>query len=170
MLDGVSDPGNLGTLLRSAVATGVAAVLTLPGTTDPYSPKALRSSMGCVFSIPLLPCTSWDAAVAQLSTTSTTSTTTIYAATMLDDTPSTCHYDVDWTATPAALIIGNEGHGLSDVVRQAVRERKIQSVYVPMVPGAVESLNAGVCGSVIMFEHLRQVQIKATSSVTKKQG
>ena len=107
----------------------------------------------------------------------------IYAATMMDDLPGMCHYNVDWTQhdghdyqsnmnearTISCIIIGNEGTGLSQPVRQAVRDGSIQSVYVPMVPHSVESLNAGVCGSVIMFEYLRQVQIKQTATVAMKE-
>jgi len=199
VLDGVADPGNVGTLLRSAVATGVPAVIMLPGTTDPYSPKALRSSMACVFNIPLVQsCNSWDEAVTLLQSwvsnhddnsnnnsdnnSDNSDTVTphlhIYAATMMDDLPGTCHYDVDWTqqrdktnnnTALSCIIIGNEGTGLSEPVRQAVRDGTIQSVYVPMVPNSVESLNAGVCGSVIMFEYLRQVQTKDAARTEKQQ-
>ena len=189
ILDGVADPGNVGTLLRSAVATGVSAVLTLPGTNDPYSPKALRSSMACVFSIPMVQaCTSWDEALSLLqswdsdsssssnSSTSDTSNTPnskvrIYAATMMDDLPGTCHYDIEWSqqhSIISCIIIGNEGVGLSEPVRKAVQDGIIQSVYVPMVPNSVESLNAGVCGSVIMFECLRQVQTKQAKADKSK--
>jgi tRNA C32,U32 (ribose-2'-O)-methylase TrmJ len=70
------------------------------------------------------------------------------------------YYDVDWTATPSALVIGNEGNGLSDEVRNAVADGTIQATHVPMEAG-IESLNAAVCGSVIMFEFLRQCRTKS---------
>ena len=181
VLDALSDPGNMGTLLRSAVAVGVQAVLMLPGTTDPWSPKALRSSMGCAFSLPLISCASWEHALEILAQEPLhCGSNRIWAATMLENVDknanlSTCYYHVDWafssrprthegkngddtTTAASALIIGNEGNGLSDVVRQAALQGTIGTTYVPMLESSVESLNAGVCGSIIMFEYLRQCQ------------
>jgi len=157
VLDGVADPGNLGTLLRSSVATGTAAVILLPGSCDPWNPKAVRSAMGASFRLPVVAVDSWDACRDLLSNLQCHRT---YAATMLDDVAGTSHYEVDWTAEPTALIIGSEGNGLSDEVRQALRSdgESIRPVYVPMQAG-IESLNAAVCGSVILFEYLRRRQI-----------
>lgn len=160
LLDGVSDPGNLGTLLRSAVAVGVRAVLLLPGATDPYAPKALRSAMACAFGVPLVPCNSWSQAVDHLHAWHEDSKVQIWAATMEHDVPGTPHDQVNWTSnTASALVIGKEGQGLSDDVRQALRQDPVvvRPVHVPMMPNSVESLNAGVCGSVILFEYYRQV-------------
>ena len=193
VLDALGDPGNLGTLLRSAVAVGVQAVLLLPGTTDPWSPKALRSSMGCAFCLPLIACDEgWQQALEFLTTQPVPSLRCapdrIHAATMLEENQendnsqnnnpratSTCYYNVDWAGTKSipsndpmsssattasALIIGNEGNGLSNVVRQAALQGIISTTYVPMLQASVESLNAGVCGSVIMFEYFRQCQLQ----------
>lgn len=152
VLDGVSDPGNLGALLRSSVATGVAGVLLLPCCCDAWNPKAVRSAMGCSFQLPMLQVDSMDHAQQVLSDWQVQD---IYAATMEDGTVSFPHYDVDWTHHATAILIGNEGNGLSDVARNKVRSGEIKSVHVPMEAG-IESLNAAVCGSVILFEYMRQ--------------
>jgi TrmH family RNA methyltransferase len=153
ILDGLQDPGNLGTLLRSSLAVGVTAILLLPGTTDPWAPKALRSSMGCALQLPLVVCASWEEAADHLQSWDCQA---IWAATMLDDVPGTSYSAVNWAAQPSALVIGAEGNGLSETVRRAIRDGgDIASVYVPMET-TVESLNAGVCGSVILFEYQRQ--------------
>jgi TrmH family RNA methyltransferase len=157
ILDGVADPGNLGTLLRSSLATAVTGVILLPGSCDPWNPKAVRSAMGTSFRLPIVAVESWRECRDLLADLSCHRT---YAATMLEDRQGTSHYQVDWTCEPTALIIGSEGNGLSEDVRRALQEDKdgsrIQPVYVPMQAG-VESLNAAVCGSVILFEYLRQV-------------
>lgn len=152
VLDGVADPGNLGTLLRSSVATGVACVLLLPHCCDVWNPKAVRSAMGCSFQVPMLQVESMDHAQKVLSAWNVGE---IYAATMEDGMVSVPHYDVAWTQSPTAMVIGSEGNGLSDVVRDKVVSGEIKSVHVPMEVG-IESLNAAVCGSVILFEYLRQ--------------
>jgi len=194
VLDGVSDPGNVGTLLRSAAAVGVTAVLLLPHCTDVWSPKALRSSMGASFHVPVLSVASFEECCTVLEACGCRVKHDFYAATMEansngydnryvnNETPengmtpailssSPAHYEIDWvtrhplspTTTPSstskisALCIGKEGSGLSLSTRNAVLQGDIQSVHVPMVQtGAVESLNAAVCGSVILFEHSRQ--------------
>jgi TrmH family RNA methyltransferase len=155
VLDGVSDPGNMGTLLRSSVAVGAAGVVLLPQCCDSWNPKAVRSAMGCTFQVPILSVDSIQKAGSILGVE------TIYAATMEECGAQTSipHYDVDWTATPSALVIGSEGNGLSDAVRKAVADGTIQATHVPMEAG-IESLNAAVCGSVIMFEFLRQCRNK----------
>jgi TrmH family RNA methyltransferase len=156
VLDGVSDPGNMGTLLRSSVAVGAAGVVLLPQCCDSWNPKALRSAMGCTFQIPILSVDSIQEARSILGVE------TIYAATMDESGAQTSvpYYDVDWTATPSALVIGNEGSGLSDGVRKEVANGMIQATHVPMEAG-IESLNAAVCGSVIMFEFRRQCRGKS---------
>ena len=200
VLDGVSDPGNVGTLLRSAWATGVAGVMFLPDSCDPWNAKAVRSAMGATFHVPLCRVQSWNECVEQFHVSSSSNSqqqVRIYAATMLQQeendnhstdagtlsTSSIAHYDVDWgslsssaspssapaksslsspndtndTPTIVALVIGSEGNGLTPPLRQAVQRGEITPVHVPMEPG-MESLNAAVCGSVILFEYYRQVR------------
>jgi tRNA G18 (ribose-2'-O)-methylase SpoU len=173
VLDGLQDPGNVGTLVRSCVATGAAGVLLLPQSADVWSPKALRSAMGTTFLMPIQSMASFDEC---LETLHSIGCQQVYAATMQEAStertskgmqvlPSVPHYSVDWLGAPTALVIGSEGNGLRREVRQALVERpdRVRAVHVPMLTG-VESLNAGVCGSVILFEYLRQAQSLTTTS------
>ena len=161
LLDGVSDPGNVGTLLRTSVAVGVKSVLLLPGTCDVWNPKTVRSAMGATFYTPTRSVSSWEEAVQVLQDEYTCKA--IWAATMLDEEDgsgavNTPHYEVDWKSQASALVIGSEGAGLSAEVREALEtnsKNSIRAVHVPM-ENAMESLNAAVCGSVILFEYLRQ--------------
>ncbi len=172
VLDGVSDPGNLGTLLRSSLAVGVSGVVLLPDCCDPWNPKAVRSAMGASFQIPILETKSWGETLEMLSEDG--GVQNVYAATMIEedetneDAPSASlpYFEVDWTKGPSALVIGSEGNGLSDIVRQDLvakseektnKSVKLGATHIPMEAG-IESLNAGVCGSVILFEYARQCQ------------
>lgn len=137
--DQIRDPGNLGTLLRSAAATGVQAVLLPPETTDAFAPKVVRAGMGAHFRVPIHSMT-WDEIKAQ------TKTLQMYLADM--EGPSCWETDMRQSL---ALIVGGEAEGASAQARQ-LATRKIS---IPMV-GNVESLNAGVAGSVLMFEVMRQ--------------
>ena len=163
ILDGVSDPGNVGTLLRSSVAVGVQAVLLLPGSCDVWNPKAIRSAMVGSFLVPTLSVGSWSEARDMLRECKVGR---VFAATMLEDQQtgqvlSAAHYDIDWNSEPSALIIGSEGTGLSQEIRQSLHSdsdsssNSIRAVHVPM-EGTIESLNAAICGSVILFEYMRQ--------------
>lgn len=159
VLDGVSDPGNVGTLMRSSLAVNVKAVLLLPGCVDVYSPKAVRSAMGGTFRVPIRTMESPEQCWSYLRQFCGVDMKRIFAATMdngdSSDSPSPAHCDIDWQSGPSALCIGKEGQGLSPEVREAVLNGRISSLHVPMANG-VESLNAAVCGSVIMFEYARQ--------------
>lgn len=142
VIDGVQDPGNTGTLLRSAEAAGVGMVLCAPGTADPYSPKVLRAAMGAHFSLPLRAEQSWEAIAAELG-----AAPLVYAA---DAEARMPYYAADWKQ-PAGLIIGGEARGVSDEGLALATHR----IAIPMF-GRAESLNAAVAGSVILFEALRQ--------------
>jgi len=180
ILDGVSDPGNVGTLIRSSVACGVSAIFFLPGSVDPYSSKALRSAMGATFRIPLKSFSRIDECWEFLHSCCGVTKNRMYAATLDASTlgpeqnddaekqvksASPMHTDIDWitdgsngfgsTTTDSAIIIGREGSGLSSEIRNAVLCGQISSVHVAM-EGGMESLNAAVCGSVILFEYARQ--------------
>jgi TrmH family RNA methyltransferase len=137
--DQIRDPGNLGTLLRSAAAAGVQAVIIPPETTDPFSPKVVRAGMGAHF---------------RLATHSTT-WNNIRAYTQglevfLADMEGKSCWETD-LRQPLALIIGGEAEGASDEAREVAT----QKISIPM-SGNIESLNAGVAGSVLMFEVVRQ--------------
>jgi tRNA G18 (ribose-2'-O)-methylase SpoU len=183
VLDGVADPGNVGTLVRSAVASGVSSIVLLPGCCDVWNPKAVRSAMGATFGLPIFAATSFEAW--HQETMEAHTDCNMYAATMLDENDatdssavnrqSTPHYHVDWcTAAPngisstSFLIIGSEGNGLSSTVRHAVGDGRVSAVHVPM-SGRMESLNAAVCGSIIMFEVQRQRALQDRSAGTSPQ-
>jgi len=137
--DQIRDPGNLGTLLRTAAATGVQAVLLPPETTDPFAPKVVRAGMGAHFRLPIHSMT-WEEIKSQ------TKDKQIYLA----DMNGTSCWETD-LHKPLALIIGSEAVGASEEARRLAT----QKICIPMA-GEVESLNAGVAGSVLMFEVVRQ--------------
>ena len=168
ILDGLSDPGNVGTLLRSASAVGIEAVILLPNCCDVWSPKAVRSAMGATFHVPIAKVNSWDDCL-EFMERCNVSSKNIYAATMegndvltsdQEKLRSLAYHEVDWLSNGNgnALCIGKEGTGLSSGVRHDVANGVIRSVHVPMDSG-IESLNAAVCGSVIMFEYHRQCHV-----------
>jgi RNA methyltransferase, TrmH family len=142
VLDAIQDPGNVGTLLRSAEAVGVAEVLCTVGTVDVYSPKVVRAAMGAHMRLAITQDLSWEAIAERLVLVDS-----VYAA---DATASMPYFAADWRQ-PSALIIGNEAHGLSEDARALAR----RLIGIPM-HGRAESLNAAVAGSVVLFEALRQ--------------
>lgn len=139
--DQIRDPGNLGTLLRSAAASGVQAVLIPPETTDAFAPKVLRSGMGAHFRLPIHSM-SWE----EIEKVVRSEGLNVYAADM--DGQSCWQTDL---CQPVALIVGNEAEGVSESARRLANGK----VGIPM-SGEIESLNAGVAGSVLMFEVMRQ--------------
>jgi RNA methyltransferase, TrmH family len=141
-LDNIQDPGNLGTLLRSAEAVGAAEVLCARGTADLYSPKVVRAAMGAHFRLAMEQDLGWEQLGERLAFVDH-----IYAA---DAAATLPYYAADWRQ-PSALIVGNEAHGLSEEVRSLAGVL----IGIPM-RGQAESLNAAIAGSVIMFEALRQ--------------
>jgi len=140
ILDAIRDPGNMGTMLRTAAGAEVQAVLLSPDCVDPYNPKALRGGMGAHFRIPIIECR-WDGIAAYCEEL------TVYLA----DTEGDVRYDqADWSAA-WALIIGSEAHGASDEARQLAQSR----VYIPLA-AETESLNAAVATGILLFEAMRQ--------------
>ncbi len=139
--DQIRDPGNLGALLRSAAAAGVQAALIPPETTDAFAPKVLRAGMGAHFHLPIRSVT-WE----EIARLSEAESLQIYLADMDGDS---C-WDVNLRA-PLILVVGGEADGASESARKlATGKIKI------LMSGNVESLNAGVAGSVLMFEVMRQ--------------
>lgn len=137
--DQIRDPGNLGTLIRTAAATGVQAVLLPDETTDAFAPKVIRAGMGAHFQLPIHVLT-WEEI----------KTHTTGLDIFLADMNGAACWEAD-LRKPLALIVGSEAEGASDEARRLAT----QKVSIPM-PGNVESLNAGVAGSVLMFEVVRQ--------------
>lgn len=139
--DQIRDPGNLGTLLRTAAATGVQAVLIPPETTDAFAPKVVRAGMGAHFRLPIHSMT-WE----EITQMSKSANLQIFLADM--DGKSCWETDL---RQPLALIVGGEAEGASEEARKLAN----QPISIPMM-GKMESLNAGVAGSVLMFEVVRQ--------------
>lgn len=142
VLDGLRDPGNVGTLLRAGAAAGCDAVVTTFGSADAYAPKVVRAAMGAHFRVSVISDVAWEwlgPALAPLPA--------IYGA---NAAASPVYEAVDWTAG-AAIVVGHEDHGLSEEARRWCRG----TVAIPMARG-VESLNAAVSGSIILFEAVRQ--------------
>ena len=157
VFDRISDPGNMGTLLRSAVGAGAHVALTLPGCSDPWGLKALRSGMGAQCRVPMRQL-SWGEASSLLRAWGCTA----HAA---DARGERAHDEVDWSA-PCALVVGSEAHGLSAAVRD---DPSVALCRIPLggaggVAGddGLESLNAAVAGSVILFEAQRQRRADST--------
>ncbi len=139
--DQIRDPGNLGTLLRSAAAAGVQAVLIPPETTDAFAPKVVRAGMGAHFRLPIHTMT-WE----EINQVVKLAGLQVFLADM--DGQSCWEVDL---RQPLALIIGGEAEGASESARKLVNHK----IKIPM-SGNIESLNAGVAGSVLMFEVVRQ--------------
>jgi TrmH family RNA methyltransferase len=141
---GLQDPGNLGTLVRSAEAFGATSVLTTPGTVSAWNQKALRASVGSVFRIPVVPVSSEE--VASLKNQKVGLLAAVGAA----DRGVIPAQEMDFTQ-PCAILIGNEGAGLSPDWLEMADAR----VTIPY-PGPVESLNAAIAGSLLLYEASRQ--------------
>lgn len=143
--DGVQDPGNLGTLLRSAAASGADAVATTVGSADVWGLKVLRAGMGAQFRIPVKSGLSWD----ELKAYAAQSELTLHVAS--GSKASRAHWSVDWRK-PSGLVIGSEAWGASE---EAMAVCKGNLVKIPMSAN-IESLNAGMAGTVVLFEASRQ--------------
>jgi TrmH family RNA methyltransferase len=137
--DQIRDPGNLGTLLRTAAAAGVQAVFLPPETTDAFSPKVLRSGMGAHFRLSIQSM-KWEKIRREVEDLQV----------FLADMDGTSCWETN-LRQPLALIVGSEAEGASDDARKLAS----QKISIPM-SGEMESLNAGVAGSVLMFEVVRQ--------------
>ncbi len=137
--DRVQDPGNLGTIFRTAHAVGADGIILLKGCTDPFSLKAVRASMGSAFALP----------VAEEEGLPTLPGYTAFCGTLSDKA-----FSLYETAFPkkTMLILGNEAGGASEAVIVACEKH----ILIPM-PGGAESLNVAAAGAVMMYEYFRQV-------------
>ncbi len=138
--DAVRDPGNLGTLFRTALAAGVDLVILPPGTVDPLSPKVVRAAMGAHFRLPIVK-TSWNEIKEMVKPLR------VFVA----EAKKGISYTKADLRYPLALVIGNEACGPGQEAQQLANDW----LHIPM-PGEVESLNAAIAGSVLMFEVVRQ--------------
>ncbi len=140
ILDGVGNPGNLGTMLRAAAAAGADGALLGPGSVDPYNPKVARGSMGALLRLPVRSA-SWPE-IGQLA-----AGLDVWLAVARDGVAYT---EVDWRR-PSAILIGGEAHGAGATAEGVATGR----VTIPM-RDATESLNAALAAGVLLFEAARQ--------------
>jgi TrmH family RNA methyltransferase len=140
IIDGVSDPGNMGTILRAAAAAGVPLLIVTAGTVDLTNPKVLRSGMGAHFRLPVQHL-SWKGIAERFSEH------VIFLAEAGSGTP---YFSVDWVQ-PSALIVSEEARGASEDAQRIAHVR----VTIPM-PGEMESLNVAMATSILLFEMVRQ--------------
>ena len=150
VLESVEKPGNLGAVLRSADAAKADAVIVCDPLTDLYNPNLIRASIGAVFHVPVVACTSTDC-IAFLKQHNIQ----ILTAQLQD---STLYYETDMRRA-TALVMGTESTGLTDVWRQAADAH----IRIPML-GRMDSLNVSVSAAILLFEAVRQRQLFLVSS------
>lgn len=135
-------PGNVGALLRTADAAGIDAVIIVDPITDLYNPNVVRSSVGCVFTVPTAIATAGEC-VSFLKDQKIS----LYAATL----QTSERYDLVDFKTPAAIAVGTEATGLS----QTLRDAATANIIIPM-SGAIDSMNVSVSAAILLFEAKRQ--------------
>ena len=150
VLESVEKPGNLGAILRSADAAGADAVIICDPLTDLYNPNLIRSSIGAIFSVPCISCSS-DDCINFLKQNNIN----ILTAQLQD---SKLYYDTDMTCG-TAIIMGTESTGLTDVWRKAADAH----IRIPML-GQLDSLNVSVSAAILLFEAVRQRKIETSQS------
>jgi len=144
ILENIQDPGNLGTMMRTAEAAGVTGVLLSKDTVDLFNPKTVRATMSAIFRVPFLYTDDLTGAIRSLRDEYGIQ---VYAAHLDASIP----YDQADCTGPCAFLIGNEGNGLTDEAANAASSR----VHIPM-EGQIESLNAAMAAGILMFEASRQ--------------
>lgn len=140
LLENIQDPGNMGTIIRTADAADADGVFLSKGCVDIYNPKAVRSTMGSIFHLPIFTDVDLKELVNKINVE------TVAAHLKGDKTP----YDINMKKG-IAIMIGNEGNGLSN----ELSEKADNLVKIPM-PGKAESMNAGVAASIMIYEAVRQ--------------
>lgn len=139
VLDAVQDPGNFGTLARTAEALGAVGLVALPGTVDPWNPKSVRAAMGSTFRLPVVEA-AWDDLAPWLARRGVRTLAAVVGAGPLGD----------GRPRRAALVLGNEGAGVGD----ETRARADAAVGIPL-RGRAESLNVAAAGAILLHELLR---------------
>lgn len=147
LLENIQDPGNMGTIIRTADAAGASGIILSKGCVDICNPKVLRSTMGSIFHLPIIKVDNFEEIISNLNENGFN-----VLAAHLDG--QTWHFDVDMR-NKTAVVIGNEANGISDNVAKECKLTKI-----PML-GKAESLNASVSAGIIIYEYVRQkMQLK----------
>lgn len=140
ILDRLADPGNLGTILRTALAANIGTVYLTPGTVDPYNPKVVRAGMGAHFYIAVQEA-SFDQIIEHVSGLA------LWTAEAL---AGEVYHRIDWRK-PIALVIGSEAHG----IHPSIQARAAGQVHIPIATHS-ESLNAATAAAILLFEIQRQ--------------
>ena len=143
LLEHLQDPGNLGTILRSAEGAGVSGVILSADSVDLFNPKVVRSTMGAIFRLPFFYAENFSQTICEIKKKGIR----IFAA----DLEGSRDYDLEDYTAPSAFLIGNESRGLSEEAK-ALADRRI---FIPM-EGKLESLNAAVSAAVLVYEGARQ--------------
>ena len=150
ILETIQDPGNLGTMFRAAEAAGVTGILTDRNTADPYNPKTVRSTMGSIFRMPFVITDDLTASVTELKQRGIR----IFAAHL----EGSVSYDLQDYREGSAFMIGNEANGL----KKETASLADSMIRIPM-QGSVESLNAAMAATVLLFEASRQRRIQGSA-------
>ena len=153
LLDGVSDPGNAGSILRLAAGAGIDLVCAMPDTVDLFSPKVVRGAMGAHFRVPIRLKT-WEALKESIGDVP------VYLA---DSGGGSIYFEIDWTEA-CVLTVSGEAHGPSSEARRAASTK----VMIPM-PGGMESLNVAMAASVLVYEMLRQRMVRNGATGSENQ-
>ena len=143
IMDRIQDPGNAGTILRTADAAGCSAVIAVEGTVDLFSEKTVRSAMGSLFHLPIVAQASYSELTAYINNQGISC-----FASALDKTAAP-YYAADYRK-PAAVVFGNEGNGVSQEILDSMPH-----IYIPMA-GRTESLNVAASAAIILYEAFRQ--------------
>ena len=143
VLDRLQDPGNIGTIIRTADAAGYKGVMILKGTGDVYSPKVVRAAAGSLFRLPLLFIDTTAAAIKAINGVGKKITASCPEG-------DVCYHEADLSKN-VALLIGNEGSGIS----LEFAESECLKIRIPMTT-AVDSLNAAVAAGILMYENVRK--------------
>lgn len=146
LIDSIQDPGNLGTLIRTAKATGMDGIFLGKGTVDPYNGKVVRASMGAIFRLPL-----WQEDLETIFPVLKEKNVTV-VNTSPRATQSYFHYSFP---SRVGILLGNEGRGVDRNFEKYVDDH----VTIPM-PGGTESLNVSITGALLMYERIRQGSLR----------
>ncbi len=141
-LDNIQDPGNLGTILRTADSIGVKQILVSKGTADAFNPKVVRSTMGAIFRIKIIECEDLSQTLKEIKKHK-------YEIVVTSLQTKNSIYDINYNKK--VIVIGNEAEGVSEKV-QKIADKKVK---IPML-GKTESLNASVATGIILYEYVRQ--------------
>ena len=153
-LDGIQDPGNLGTIIRTADSANLKQIIVSKNTVDAYSPKVIRSTMGAIYRVNIIEVENLEWTLKDLQKDGFK-----VVVTSLDTNNSI--YDISYNKS--IVVIGNEANGVSKEVQELANER----VKIPML-GKTESLNASVATGIMIYEYVRKILRNETSSTKSK--